>query len=503
MNTQVIARNSGWYGIEIGVQFVSGLATSIAIARVLGPEKLGPFVYVAWLMSIAVSLGGLGIPAATCKYMGEYLGRGDQETTREIFFLTLRLQVVLAVAVSGVAMAIAYATVDRSKLAFVMTLAAGLLPAMINSIPAQANAAAEDFGANVLASLVGSSVYTIGVVLVLYFGWELTGLAVNVLVMKSTELIVRVVPVVRRLRQVPRGVLTADLRRRLFVFSRQNVALLFLSAIVWDRSEMLFLQFFSTARQLAFYSVVFNVTERLRIFPTVFGSAVKPTIMAQFGRDPAKLNAIASSAVRYLGLVVLPINFGIAALSGPLINLLYGSKYLEVIPLLAISVLLAIPKALLSPMEALMGATENQHVIVRWTVVVAIVNLTLDLLLIPAHAALGAVIANGVAQMVITVILFARAVRLFHLRLPVLELAKIFVCSGAMALPVWLTGSLGLNPLLTVLAGVAVGSAVFLFMLRTTQSLDRTDLERVQQIQGSVPYGLGLWLSRGVQCLVR
>ena len=46
-------------------------------------------------------------------------------------------------------------------------------------------------------------------------------------------------------------------------------------------------------------------------------------------------------------------------------RLLYGFRYLDVIPLLSIGVLLAIPRALLSPLEALMGATENQRTVVR------------------------------------------------------------------------------------------------------------------------------------------
>jgi O-antigen/teichoic acid export membrane protein len=434
--------------------------------------------------------------------MGEYLGRGDRATAREIFFLTLRLQIIFAIAVTAIAMAVIYVTIDRSKLAFSMTLAAILLPTMINCIPAQANAATEDFGANVPASLAASFVYTAGVVLVLYFGWELTGLAVVVFAMKWADVVIRSVPVVRRFRRCPRGALTRALRSRIFVFSRQNVTLLFLSTIVWDRSEMLFLQSYSGARQLAFYSVVFNITERLRSLPAAFGSVLSPTIMAQFGRDPAKLNAMASSAIRYLGLVVLPVNLGIAMLSAPLIALLYGSKYLSVIPLLAIAVLLAIPKALLSPLEALMGATENQHLIVRWTVVVAIVNVSLDLLLIPTRAAMGAVVANGVSQLLITVILFTHAVRIFHIPLPVLDLAKIVVSASAMAFAIWLTGSLGLSPIAAIVVGTVVGTAVFLFMLRATQSLDRKDLDRMHQIEGSIPYGLGSWLSWGVSRLV-
>ena len=38
------------------------LLASVAIARSLGPEKLGRFVYVVWLTQIGALLGNLGIP---------------------------------------------------------------------------------------------------------------------------------------------------------------------------------------------------------------------------------------------------------------------------------------------------------------------------------------------------------------------------------------------------------------------------------------------------------
>ena len=44
-NTKTIARNSGWYGLENLISAVVSLFTSIAIARTLGPTKMG---YIIW-----------------------------------------------------------------------------------------------------------------------------------------------------------------------------------------------------------------------------------------------------------------------------------------------------------------------------------------------------------------------------------------------------------------------------------------------------------------------
>src|ERR1700761_934910 len=95
-NTKTIARNTGWNGLENLVSALVTLFTSIVIARTLGPSKMGYIIYVAWIASVATSLGGLGIPATTQKYMAEFLGMSDRGTARHIYFRTLMFQIVLA-----------------------------------------------------------------------------------------------------------------------------------------------------------------------------------------------------------------------------------------------------------------------------------------------------------------------------------------------------------------------------------------------------------------------
>jgi len=315
-------------------------------------------------------------------------------------------------------------------------------------------------------------------------------------------LIIRVIPAFKRVRGFPSGTVPAEVRRRILTYSRQNVVLLALAAIVWDRSEILFLRYFSDVRQLAFYSVVFNISERLRLVPQIFGSALIPTILAQYGRDPGRLNSIVSTAVRYIGFVVLPVNIGIAVLAAPFIRLLYGSRYEEAIPLMAIAALLAVPKALLGPLTTLLGATENQHVVVRWTIAVAVLDISLDFLLIPRYAAMGAVIANGVSQAAIAAILFFHAAKLLQLRVPLLTLGKTGISAAVMASVVFPIVLTQWTPIAVVVIGSLAGAAVFFLMLRMTGSLESQDRVRFQQISDRMPAQLRHWANRTMDMLI-
>src|ERR1700744_3894841 len=95
-NTKTIARNTSWYGLENVLSSLVTLITSIAIARTLGPTKMSYIIYVAFISSVVSSLGGMGIPATTQKYMAEFLGMPDRGTARHIYFKTLFVQMGFA-----------------------------------------------------------------------------------------------------------------------------------------------------------------------------------------------------------------------------------------------------------------------------------------------------------------------------------------------------------------------------------------------------------------------
>jgi O-antigen/teichoic acid export membrane protein len=486
MNTGTIARNSFWYGLETGIVLISGILTSIFIARALGPIKLGHYTYIAWLLSITASIGALGVPAATSKYMGEYLGRGEAPVARAIFFTTLRLQTWMATLLTVVAICIAWFSADPEMRWTAVLLSAAMWPAMVIWIPSQANMARENMSANVPSALVSNAIYVVGVILTVVFSRDTLGLAATLLTMRSAELLLRIIPVLRWMRGIPPGQVPPEVRRRLINFSRQSTILMLLSIIVFDRSEVIVLRYFSDIRQLAFYTVVFNVTERLRALPQVFCSAVGATMSAQFGRNPANLKSLLSGTIRYLALVATPIHVGLAVLSGPIMLFTYGSKYSEAIPFLTVASLLALPRVILAPVGSLLAATDRQDLSIRWSLWMAALNMALDLALIPKFGGMGAVIANGVAQTIAVVGLSWISNAAATLAWPIAALAKISFASAAMAAAVRLlphTLSHGLD----VLLGISVGGLVFFAAIKITRVLDEADRDRLILLGNRLP----------------
>ena len=128
--TKIIGRNFVFMGLEVVITLVVTLLTSVFIARVIGPTRLGYFNLIMWLTSIACSLGSLGIPLTTFKYMGEFLGGGQKELARAVFFYNLRALGAIATAVMSISIVAVFALVDPQYRLCSVLLVLSMLPNM-------------------------------------------------------------------------------------------------------------------------------------------------------------------------------------------------------------------------------------------------------------------------------------------------------------------------------------------------------------------------------------
>ena len=502
MTSGTVARNSVWYGIETGVNLVLTLFTSIAVARSVGPANLGYFLFVWWLVNLASSIGSLGIPTATRKYIGEYFGKGEPGIVRAVFVATLRLQTWIALGVTALSVAIVLTTAEPAYRTVSLLMALSVLPCMVNAIAAQANCGLEDLSANVPASLVSTGIFVSSVVLSIVFGWGLLGISVGLVTMRTVELFVRLVPLWRRMKLFPVDELPADIKTRMFHFSSQSLILMVLSLVVWDRSELLFLKTLCPdIRQVAFYSVAFNVTERLLVISQIFGTAVGASVMVQYGRDDTRLGPMVSDSTRYLGLIAFPVHLGVAALAAPIMLLTYGGKYAPAAPALAIAAVFGMPKAFMAPVTSLFQSYGRQDVLIRWGIVAGILNIALDLVLIRRYGAIGAALANGITQTFSAGLFWFIATRRYHLRLPIGFLLKVLVAGSAMAgIVVLATYRLSFPQAIGV--GIPVGAIAYCALVRFMKLLDLQDRRRLSQLRRQVPEPLQHWFDSGLAVLI-
>jgi O-antigen/teichoic acid export membrane protein len=491
-NTRTIASNSLWIGLELACSIVAAFATSIPMARVIGPEGMGYFNYVQWLTNLSGIVGLLGIPSATRKYMAEYLGAGKPEIARAVFRATLNLQIIIASAVVAVGLPLVLwgAPAAYKWISFFLVLS--LWPSMVASIPSQANNAGERMAFNTAGSLVSYVVNIASVTISLLLGWNLLGIAIGVLAFRTVDCAIRSFLVHRWLRDVAVVPLPSELRRRMTSFSSLSLILMILNMIVWDRSDMVFLRHLvRDTAQISFFSVAINLIDRIQAIPSAFGVAAFATIQAQYGRDRRELPNVTSNALWYSFAFSAPLLLGLAAMSPQVIPFLFGAKYTPAIPVLVVAALLAIPKCLVAPVWSVMEAETQQAFLIGLMILCAIVNIGLDILLIPLLAAMGAVIANGVAQLLLPLGLVWRVHSLFGLNFRLAAVGRLFLSAGIMAAVVLAIGS-RFAAWWGMAIEVVLGAAVFVVCLRLFRVLHGDDRQRLLPLKALLPARLRL-----------
>ncbi|MGC1616022.1 MAG: oligosaccharide flippase family protein [Candidatus Acidiferrum sp.] len=502
-NAKVIGRNFIFMGLEVLITLVCTLLTTVVIARVIGPTLLGYFNLIFWLTSITCSVGSLGIPLTTFKYMGEFLGGGQKELARAVFFYNLWAQTVIACVLTAIGLIAAFIMVDPAYRLFSALLVLSMVPNMITFVPSQANCAAEDASLNTRGALVGAIVYVIAVAVSLLLGWNLVGIAAGVVLYRTAELAVKTVPVFRSMKSVPRVPLPREIRKRMFSFSGLSTGLMILQIVIWDRSDIIFLKLLQPdIRQLAFFSVCFSVADRLMRVPQTFANALSATQMAEYGRDKERLFRMTSKASTYVLLGALPILIGVACIGGPFVRVMYGSQYLPAIPVFIVVALLSIPKAILTPAQTLLYSAEDLGFILKWGCVAAVINVLLDLALIPSHGALGAAWANGAAQSFAALTIWGRVLVRYPVRIDVHVLLRLAAATLAMAIVVLGIVAMPFSALLKLCLAVPAGAIVFLVTSRMFMVLQKDDRRRLLQLSALLPTPVGSSFKRLVDFLV-
>jgi O-antigen/teichoic acid export membrane protein len=503
-NSKTIVKNSGWFGIETVLSAVVGLLTSILINRYLGPQKNGYLVYVSYIANLVGCLGGYGIPITTRKYMAEFIGKGDWGTARYIYLRTLLLQTCVATLATGGILfwALRDANAEYRLAAALMVLS--IWPSMVNSPSSQANAATEDLSKNMLASIVSAIAYLVSITATVFLHWGVTGIGASMFVMRAVDFLVRFFPTMRR-------VLTWEkphahppgLRARMMPFALQAVASMTVSQIVWGRSEIILLKnLYSDIRQVSYYSLAFTMADQLLLVATIFGSAVGITIFAQYGRDKSKLPELAATAFRCLVLMSIPLHFISASLAVPALLIVYGHKFEGAEAVVMLAPLLCMFKAFGGPAQSLMESSEKQRYVIAATVIAGVVDIGVAWTLIPAHAAVGACIGNGAAQLTAVALMWGVSIYLYKVKLPWMLVGKVAFCSVLASLTAhYITARLA--PMWAIACGGSAALIVLFSLFYLLRVLEPEDHVRFKVITRMLPDPMAGLADRILSLLIR
>ena len=456
-------------------------ATSVTVARFLGAAGLGRITFIGFVQSTLGVVLVMGLPLSIMRHVGEARGSGHSGRIRPLIRSLARPVVGLAL-LGSVSLAMVGLLGGEPRYAWVL---AGIACAggVLQAIPSAVLVGIQRWRDAYIVGLSSGAVALAAKVVVLVAGGGITWLfAIDAVIVTINLLGTSLIAHRATRRILPADEPVGDLPRRVWRFASIAAVGVFINFVVYRRTEVFFLERFSTDTQVALYSVPFSLVETLILLPKTVGTVIAPAVATLFGAG--RHDRIASGFNRALR-IVLPLSFfataGAVALGPTFIRLLYGSEFDRsgTVLVILISTLPFVP--LMAVSASVLLGIGKQWVPIGIGAVAALCNIGLDLWLIPSYDAIGAAVANTGAQIVGSLPLAFYASKCVGSTLAIGPLVRAGV-GAALAGGVTAAVVTELPPVAAVPAGAATFILVALpaaLVLRVVSSDDRAWLQAV------------------------
>ncbi len=172
---------------------------------------------------------------------------------------------------------------------------------------------------------------------------------------------------------------------------------------VYTHIDTILLSKLAGAVYVGWYGVANKLVFSLQFIPSAFVAAIYPAMSKFYQKDLIKMKSILEKSFLYLLFIVLPISLGTIVLAPEIILTLYGKKFFPSILPLRILMVSLIAVFLYFPLGSFLNAAHRQKRNTANMGIAMVINVILNLTLIPYWKLAGAAVASLVSQ---TIMLF-------------------------------------------------------------------------------------------------
>lgn len=459
MTSSVLA-GGAWTSANIVLPYVLASIVSIVAARVLGPSEMGRQSFIAFVTLVATAVCAAGLPTALTRSAGEALGRGDAAALRGLVRAVLLVETPLALL--GMVVLLLVAALGAEPTTAWALAAVTVLAGALGTVPLAALSGTLEWRGYSIAILCTNAAATALTLGALAAGWGITG----IVAVRLAQTAVVSLWSARVLRSLLRrdGAATAgrkpELERRMLRYAAGTSLTVLLTLVVYQRSELVFLNHFSPDAEIAHYAIASSALTILLAAPQALGVALAPALSRLHGAGEVdRIRAGYSKVIRISTLATLPA-VGLAAAVGPsLLVLVYGDSYRGVKTVFLILLPSLLTVSLISASAAVLTAHRRMRAPFVALAAAAVVDVAAASLLVPGHGAVGAAAASVSALATAAALQVAFAVRIVHtVDLDLRHMLSAAVATGAAT-------AAGIAVLAVLPAGVEIVAAAAVFAL--------------------------------------
>jgi O-antigen/teichoic acid export membrane protein len=439
---------------------------AIAIARIYGPDEYGAFAIALTLTTVMMAFAEFGLeqqfvrtvsvePASLAQTLGAFftallpvtlvLVLAMPVAARLLGYSPLVLELVTVLAVYWFFLRFHYPFITLMRVRF-----RAEVTAVVQSVSILAQVAA--------------------ITLVVLQGWSITAVAISQALVAFLTLVIWLLvtrPLLRQLRlhwPAVKGIFRGAME-----FAPQTV-----SWVIYFHVGALILSFYESEGEVGLFTAIFRLLFILYIVPEAFMTSCAPVLYRCFGGNRPRFDQLARFSNRLMLMVALVVTFLLGIGAEPIIGLIYGAEFLPGLPLLYWLVPGVLCRVASLGMLEVLTTSNNQRYRNRVLQGGLLLNIGLNVWLVPLHGALGAAIAASATELVMLLAVVASCIRL---RLPLLRWRQDLVPATALLLLMagshWLWSQAGGPAWVELLATAAVTGTLLSVLLWRDRGLLR------------------------------
>jgi len=468
-----LATKTLWSGLASLVTVSGGFLCNLLIARLLGVEGTGRVAYLVWLGEIGTVVFTLGLAPSLTRYLAELGADGRDDGARG--FASWAARRYASLALLGTAGVVAFGPrLTQGSLSSAAWAAVGalFLGRGLEALYRAYLTGQQRFGALSKIAFVSATARITGVGVGAATG-GVTGALLGYLAGSLAPALLGV-----RLLAVGGAPPPAPLRARVWRYSVRAWIAAVLSAFVWTRMELFFLEHYWNAGELAMFTVGLTLASVATTGPLLLGGALTPHFAERHGAaDHDAVRRGFASATRVMAALLFPVCFGLAALVPVLLPALFGAEFAPAVPN-AVVLVLTSALAFGTVGSSLLYGLERSGFMALTGTVGAVLACAGMLLVVPAGGSWGAVWVRAALQVLFVVWGHFHIARLGY-PVPVRALGRTAAAAAACALAAF--GVIRLVPAVWALApAIVLGAVVYAAGLRALRALVPEDLERLR-----------------------
>ena len=400
--SQRLAKNTVILSISNVVILVLGLLYSIYSARYLGPERYGTISFALAFTSIFGVFTDLGLSTLTVREVS----RNKILAEKYLGNLLLLKSILAVIALAIIAVAINSMGHDKNTVDVVYLISLSIILGSFTGVFNSLFQAFERIEYMSIGSLLSSVLMLIGAFYAIKQDFGVLGFACiyifSSLGVLAYSLFIANRKLVAPVLKIDRGIIWP------MMLEAMPFGLTSLSGMVYTYTDSILLSSLQGNEVVGWYNASYRLVLMLLFVPNVVNIVIFPVMSRYFTSSQAFLSLLYAKYLKFMLVLCIPIGIGTTLIADKIILFIFGNGFTNSIIALQILIWTIVLTFMGAAFVKLLESTNRQRVITKISLICVVVNISLNLLLIPKLSYIGSSIATVATELVLvgSIILF-------------------------------------------------------------------------------------------------